>query len=111
MHWARRQGQKHNQYAKNEHNLSAIEYDRFKYMNMTYTAKFGFPFLCVVAGLSSHDILRISEHRIANLFKTEFFIAISQLEELTFLRMQKIFGDTELQQPSFFTITRDNCKY
>ena len=79
-----------NEYAKIEHslaglrNLSDEHYYRFKYLNMAYNYKFGFNFLCVVAGLNSNQILSIFESRISNSLETEFSIAMFQLEKLTF---------------------------
>ncbi len=84
-----------NSYAKIEHNSSGLNdlsnehYDRFKYLNVTYNSKFGFNFLCAVAGLDRNQILSIFEDRISNTLQNEFPIAIFQLEKLTFLRIKK----------------------
>lgn len=96
-----------NEYAKIEHsssglsNLSDEHYYRFKYLNMAYRYKFGFNFLCVVAGLNSDQILSIFENRISNSPDIEFSIAMFQLEKLTFLRIKKRFYFSELAEDYF----------
>ena len=102
-----------NKYAKHEHrssglnNLSDEYHNRFKYLNLAYKAKFNFIFLCVVSGLNSKEILSIFEKRISNSFETEFFIAMSQLEKLTFLRLRENLACLKLKKISFLNKNYD----
>tara|TARA_B110000977_G_C10881965_1_gene417848 strand:+ start:107 stop:691 length:585 start_codon:yes stop_codon:yes gene_type:complete len=106
-----------NKYAKNEHsssglnNLSPNDFDRFKYLNKLYKLKFGFNFLLAVSGLDSDQILSIFENKISNTFETEFLIAISQLEKLTFLRIRETFENSRLKYINYLMVTRNDCEF
>jgi 2-oxo-4-hydroxy-4-carboxy-5-ureidoimidazoline decarboxylase len=58
---------------------NASEFDAFRRFNAAYNAKFGFPFIVAVKGLSRGDILAAFEARLGNDPETEFVTAIAQI--------------------------------
>lgn len=71
--------------------LSSEEFARFTELNGAYTAKFGFPFIIAVKGLTKDDILAAFERRIGNDRQVEFETAASQVERIAQLRLDALF--------------------
>ncbi len=67
--------------------LSPQEHARFTELNSAYTAKFGFPFIIAVTGLTRDDILAAFETRIDNDRETEFATACAQVEKIAHIRL------------------------
>lgn len=70
--------------------LSPEEHARFTALNTAYTAKFGFPFIIAVKGLTKDDILAAFETRIDNSRETEFATACAQVEKIARLRLESL---------------------
>lgn len=68
--------------------LTDAERDRFTDLNAAYVAKFGFPFIIAVRGLTKSDILSAFETRIANDRDAEFAAACRQVERIALLRLK-----------------------
>ncbi len=73
--------------------LSDEERDQFAKINSAYTAKFGFPFIVAVKGLTKSDILSSFEARVGNDPDTEFMEACRQVERIALLRCQEMFRE------------------
>jgi OHCU decarboxylase len=73
--------------------LSADELARFTKLNDDYKAKFGFPFIIAVRGLTKTDTLHAFEARLNNDAQTEFSEALAQIERITLLRLQQMMPD------------------
>lgn len=71
--------------------LSSEEFARFTELNGAYTAKFGFPFIIAVKGLTKDDILAAFERRIDNDRQVEFETAAAQVERIAQLRLDALF--------------------
>jgi 2-oxo-4-hydroxy-4-carboxy-5-ureidoimidazoline decarboxylase len=63
------------------------EFEAFQRHNAAYTARFGFPFIVAVKGLTRADILRLFEARLANDPDTEFATAIAQIHRIAGFRL------------------------
>ncbi|MEN9894716.1 MAG: 2-oxo-4-hydroxy-4-carboxy-5-ureidoimidazoline decarboxylase [Pseudomonadota bacterium] len=70
--------------------LTPEEHARFTAINTDYTAKFGFPFIIAVKGLTKDDILAAFETRIDNTKDQEFETACAQVERIALLRLTAI---------------------
>lgn len=68
--------------------LTDAERARFTELNDAYVAKFGFPFIIAVRGLTKDDILEAFERRIANARDEEFATACRQVERIALLRLR-----------------------
>ncbi len=68
--------------------LTDAERTRFTELNGAYVAKFGFPFIIAVRGLSKADILNAFESRINNDRAVEFITACKQVERIALLRLK-----------------------
>ena len=66
---------------------SAEEFAAFQRLNGAYNARFGFPFIVAVKGLTRADILAAFEARLANDPKTEFTTAIDQIHRIAGFRL------------------------
>ena len=66
---------------------SADEFAAFQRLNGAYNARFGFPFIVAVKGLTRGDILRAFEARLANDPDTEFATAIAQIHRIAGFRL------------------------
>ncbi|MBZ5486056.1 2-oxo-4-hydroxy-4-carboxy-5-ureidoimidazoline decarboxylase [Halomonas aquamarina] len=64
------------------------EFTRFKTLNDTYKATFGFPFVIAVKGLDRHAILAAFEARLNNDATTERQTAIEQIIRIAKLRLR-----------------------
>ena len=67
--------------------LTDAERARFTELNDAYKARFGFPFIIAVRGLSKDDILEAFETRVANGRDVEFATACAQVERIASLRL------------------------
>lgn len=74
--------------------LSPEEFSRFTELNDAYTAKFGFPFIIAVKGLTKTDILAAFEHRIDNGRDEELETACAQVEKIARLRLEALLPET-----------------
>ena len=63
------------------------EFEAFQRFNGAYNARFGFPFIVAVKGLSRADILAAFEARLANDPETEFATAIAQIHRIASFRL------------------------
>jgi len=72
--------------------LTDAERARFTALNDAYKARFGFPFIIAVRGLTRADILAAFETRIANDRATEFATACAQVERIALLRLRDMLG-------------------
>jgi len=66
---------------------SPREFQAFQRLNGDYRARFGFPFIVAVKGLTPADILEAFEARLANDPQTEFATAIAQIHRIAGLRL------------------------
>ncbi|HEX2816190.1 MAG TPA: 2-oxo-4-hydroxy-4-carboxy-5-ureidoimidazoline decarboxylase [Phenylobacterium sp.] len=66
---------------------SADEFAAFQRLNGAYNARFGFPFIVAVKGLTRADILQAFEARLANDPETEFATAIAQIHRIAGFRL------------------------
>ncbi len=70
--------------------LTDAERARFTALNEGYVAKFGFPFIIAVRGLTKADILTAFEARIEKDRETEFATACAQVERIALLRLKEM---------------------
>ncbi|MGZ9096838.1 MAG: 2-oxo-4-hydroxy-4-carboxy-5-ureidoimidazoline decarboxylase [Micavibrio sp.] len=66
------------------------EFSEFQSLNAAYRAKFGFPFIIAVKGLSRTDILEAFRARINNDRDAEFETALNQIHKIAFLRLSAL---------------------
>jgi OHCU decarboxylase len=66
---------------------SPQEFAAFQRLNAAYNARFGFPFIVAVKGLSRADILATFEARLANDPEVEFATAIAQIHRIAGFRL------------------------
>ena len=66
---------------------SPDEFAAFQSFNAAYNARFGFPFIVAVKGLTRADILAAFEARLANDPETEFAAAIAQIHRIASFRL------------------------
>jgi 2-oxo-4-hydroxy-4-carboxy-5-ureidoimidazoline decarboxylase len=66
---------------------SPAEFEAFQRLNAAYNARFGFPFIVAVKGLSRADILAAFEARLANDPETEFATAIREIHRIAGFRL------------------------
>ena len=67
--------------------LTEAEQRHFLDLNTRYVAKFGFPFIIAVKGLSSEDIRVAFEGRLAHEREEEFAAALREVEKITAFRL------------------------
>jgi OHCU decarboxylase len=67
---------------------SAEEFEKFRRLNESYMARFGFPFIMAVKGSSRHEILQTFNKRLTNQPEEEFQEAIRQVIRIGFFRME-----------------------
>ena len=70
---------------------SPQEFEAFQRFNAAYNARFGFPFIVAVKGLSRADILERFEARLSNDAGTEFDTAIVQIHRIAGFRLADLF--------------------
>ena len=66
---------------------SAEEFAAFQGLNAAYNARFGFPFIIAVKGLTRADILAAFEARLGNDPEIEFETAIAQIHRIAAFRL------------------------
>jgi len=66
---------------------SPTEFEAFQRFNAAYNARFGFPFIVAVKGLTRADILAAFQARLANDPETEFQTAIAQIHRIAGFRL------------------------
>lgn len=66
---------------------SPDEFEAFQSFNAAYNARFGFPFIMAVKGLTRADILAAFQARLANDPDTEFAAAIAQIHRIAGFRL------------------------
>ncbi|MDE1146932.1 MAG: 2-oxo-4-hydroxy-4-carboxy-5-ureidoimidazoline decarboxylase [Azospirillaceae bacterium] len=66
------------------------EYARFQELNDTYKARFGFPFILAVRGLTRAAILENFAARVDNDAEVEFATATAQVERIAWLRLKEM---------------------
>ncbi len=69
---------------------SPAEFEAFQRLNGVYNARFGFPFIIAVKGLTRADILAAFEARLANDPQTEFDTAIAQIHRIAGFRIEDL---------------------
>lgn len=70
--------------------LTEMEFARFTDLNTRYHAKFGFPFIIAVKGLTKEEILHAFENRIHNSRQVEFETACHEVEKIASLRLNSM---------------------
>jgi len=70
--------------------LTDPERATFTRLNDAYQARFGFPFIIAVKGLSKAEILAAFERRLNNDRDTELATALTQVERIALLRLQDL---------------------
>ncbi len=73
--------------------LSDQEREAFTALNTSYTAKFGFPFIIAVKGLTKDFILQRFQERLENGREQEFAEACAQVEKIALFRVKDLFGE------------------
>ena len=68
------------------------EFAEFHALNERYIARFGFPFIVAVRGLSRQDILGAFRSRAGNDRETEFATALQQVHRIARLRLEAMEG-------------------
>ncbi|HEX7060363.1 MAG TPA: 2-oxo-4-hydroxy-4-carboxy-5-ureidoimidazoline decarboxylase [Woeseiaceae bacterium] len=71
---------------------TAEEFERFRFLNRKYKAKFGFPFVMAVRGRHRRDILDAFEQRLGNDRDAELAAAIRETHRIARLRLEAIAG-------------------
>ncbi len=69
---------------------SPAEFEAFQRLNGVYNARFGFPFIIAVKGLTRAEILAAFEARLANDPQTEFDTAIAQIHRIASYRIEDL---------------------
>jgi OHCU decarboxylase len=72
--------------------LTAEEQQTFLDLNDRYKAKFGFPFIVAVTGMSKLDILAQFRKRLDNDRDAEWREALSQIEKIALIRIRQAFA-------------------
>jgi len=67
------------------------EFEAFQRLNAAYNARFGFPFIVAVKGLSRADILAQFEARLGADVQTEFDTAMAQIHRIAGFRLADLF--------------------
>jgi 2-oxo-4-hydroxy-4-carboxy-5-ureidoimidazoline decarboxylase len=70
---------------------SAEELDAFRTLNAAYLARFGFPFIIAVKGLTRGEILAALAARLENDPEVEFATAIAQIHRIAGFRLAALF--------------------
>jgi OHCU decarboxylase len=68
--------------------LTPSEFARFTDLNTRYQARFGFPFIIAVKGLTKDEILHAFENRIHHARQEEFDAACHEVEKIARLRLE-----------------------
>lgn len=73
---------------------SAAEFTAFQRLNGAYNARFGFPFIVAVKGMTRADILQAFEARLDNDPDTEFAAAVAQIHRIAGFRLADLLSET-----------------
>ena len=76
---------------------SPRELKKFQKYNGAYAAKFGFPFIVAVKGLSRKDILKAFKKRLKNSEAEERQTALEQIHKIAAIRIEAWFAQEALQ--------------
>ncbi|MCK6408829.1 MAG: 2-oxo-4-hydroxy-4-carboxy-5-ureidoimidazoline decarboxylase [Thauera sp.] len=71
---------------------SKEELQRLRQLNKDYRARFGFPFVVAVKGLTRHQIMDRVEGRLANERATEFRTCLTEISKIARFRLDAMFG-------------------
>ena len=71
---------------------SAAELQRLRGLNAAYRARFGFPFVIAVKGLSRYQIMDAVEARLAHDRDTEFAACLTQIGRIARFRLDALLG-------------------
>lgn len=71
---------------------SAEEFERFRMLNEAYNARFGFPFIVAVTGMSRADILAAFATRVGNAPDVEFRTALDNVHRIARIRLDALAG-------------------
>ncbi|ATE60194.1 2-oxo-4-hydroxy-4-carboxy-5-ureidoimidazoline decarboxylase [Thauera sinica] len=71
---------------------SKEELQRLRRLNEDYRARFGFPFVIAVKGLTRHQIMDAVEARLANDRDTEFSACLREIGKIARFRLDAMFG-------------------
>ena len=71
---------------------SKEELERLRRLNEDYRARFGFPFVVAVKGLTRHQIMDRVEGRLANDRDTEFRTCLAEIGKIARFRLDAMFG-------------------
>lgn len=71
---------------------SKEELQRLRQLNHDYRARFGFPFVVAVKGLSRHEIMDQVETRLANDRDTEFRTCLNEIGKIARFRLEALFA-------------------
>ena len=71
---------------------SKEELERLRRLNEDYRARFGFPFVVAVKGLTRHQIMDRVEARLANARDTEFRTCLAEIGKIARFRLDALFG-------------------
>lgn len=80
----------HEQASAGLDSLTPAELQRFTELNEVYRARFGFPFVIAVRGLTKDEILAAFERRLGNDPETERRTALEQIERIALLRLKEM---------------------
>lgn len=71
-------------------NCTAEEFAEFQKLNKDYKAKFSFPFIVAVKGLTRHDILKQFRARMGNSIEQEFKTALEEIHKIAYFRLEAL---------------------
>ncbi|WP_204102486.1 MULTISPECIES: 2-oxo-4-hydroxy-4-carboxy-5-ureidoimidazoline decarboxylase [Spirulina sp. CCY15215] len=74
--------------------LSPEEFQRFNDLNQAYREKFGFPFLIAVKNHTKTSIIEAFECRLKNDSQTEQKLALREISQIAFFRLQDIIKES-----------------
>ncbi|TBN55314.1 2-oxo-4-hydroxy-4-carboxy-5-ureidoimidazoline decarboxylase [Hansschlegelia quercus] len=63
---------------------------RFQALNEAYNARFGFPFIVAVTGMTREDVLAAFERRVGNAPEEEFATALAQVHRIARIRLDSL---------------------
>ncbi|MFC3694111.1 2-oxo-4-hydroxy-4-carboxy-5-ureidoimidazoline decarboxylase [Chenggangzhangella methanolivorans] len=69
---------------------SPQEFERFQTLNEAYNARFGFPFIVAVTGMTRADILAAFESRVENTPEDEFRTALDNVHRIARIRLDAL---------------------
>ena len=79
---------------------SAEELSQLRVLNQTYQAKFEFPFIIAVTGLSRQNIIDALALRVQNTSKVEFETSLVEIAKIGKIRLNALFADCSIDGTS-----------